>query len=298
MTRMLLPRAAEGKGIGVLTAYFDDSGTHVGSPVVSTGGLYGNDYQWEALETAWKALLTDPGDGWPRLRRFHMYDCVHGHGEFFGHSQGARDHLIYKFRQLILDSELHGYSMAVSGPDYARLVTGVQLEAWGDAERFTVIQCFLRTLDWASTESVETEAAFVFDDRPQRREANERVFKIYQQFSAERHVSPKPTGIAFLNSEKTIPLQAADMFAWESNRFSLEWLKHGEKAVPRAHFRHFLKSRRFQIQGGGATQIEAMVKSIAPGSRQEFALEKLASYFTAPTADLSLLARRRDEERE
>jgi hypothetical protein len=289
MSRMLLPRAALGKGLIVLTAYFDDSGTHAGSPVVSTGGLYGNDSQWETLEREWKAILDSPGDGWPRLRRFHMYDCVHGEGEFFGHTLGARDHLIYKFRQTILKAGLHGYSMAVSGPDWDRLVAGVHRDAWGDGERFSVLQCFLRTLDWASRESVETEAAFVFDDRPQRREANERVFRIYQNFSAERGLHPKPVGIAFLNSEKTIPLQAADMFAWESNRFSLQWLREGNKAVLRAHFRRFLETRRFQMQCASSAQIEEMINKL--GGRTE-TLEKIANYFNAPTADLSLLARR------
>src|ERR1700678_2523208 len=128
MTRLLLPGCAAGKGLVVLSAYFDDSGTHAGSPVVSTGGLYGNDGQWEVLEREWKAILHAPGDGWPRLRRFHMYDCEHGIGEFSGQTHGARDHLIYKFRNAILNAGLHGYSMAVSGPDWERLVTGLQLE--------------------------------------------------------------------------------------------------------------------------------------------------------------------------
>jgi len=293
MVRMLLPRSAAGKGLAVLTAYFDDSGTHATSRVTLMGGLYGNDAQWTALEQKWQALLDDPGKGWGPLARFHMFDCEHGEGEFSGKSQGARDHLIYRFRNIILESRLHGYAMVVSTPDWDELVKGDYLDGWGDAERFSVTNCLLTTLEWAARESVETEVAFVFDDRPQRRESNRRVYSIYQHYSESERVTPKPVGISFLGSEKSLPLQAADMFAWESNRYAQEWLAKREKMRARPHFRHFLATNRFKLQCGTREAIKAMIANVEPGSWKEAAIERLAEYFRASSPNLEVFRRER-----
>ena len=174
--------------------------------------------------------------------------------------------------------------MAVSGPDWERLVTGRDLSAWGDAERFSVIHCILTTLAWAENESVETEVAFVFDDRPARRDANQRVFSIYQAYAETERPTPKPVGISFLNSEKTLPLQAADMFAWECNRWAQKWLLD-RTAHPRAHLRRFLETGRFRVQCGTPDAIQKMLDSIEPGSKQDDVLDRLAAFFTAPLPD-------------
>ena len=291
MIRMLLPRTASGKGLAVLTAYFDDSGTHAGSPVVLTGGLYGNEHQWAQLETAWQAILDKPGDRWDCLTRFHMYDCDHGYGEFEGHSPGARDHLIYRLRNVILEAGLRGYAMALPGPEWGRLVTGDHLAGWGDAERFTVTNCILTTLEWAERESVETEVAFVFDDRPARSDANMRVFSIYQHYAETERPTPKPVGISFLNSEKTLPLQAADMYVWECNRWARGWLAD-RKARPRKHLQRFFETGRYRLQCGTPETIQRMVDNVSPGSWQEDALGRMAAFFNAENPNPKMLGRR------
>ena len=247
------------------------------------GGLFGNDHQWKELERRWHELLARPGDLWSPLSRFHMYDCEHGDGEFSGHSRGARDHLIYKFRNLILDSGLHGYAIGISAPDWAELVTGERLAAWGDPERQCVMNCLWATLQWASRASVEREVAFVFDDRPARRESNRRLFSLYQYWSEQKGLVPKPTGLAFLSSDKIIPLQAADMFAWESNR----WMK--DDVPSRPHFSHFLKTRRFYFSFGNRAQIQAMLAETPTGSDAEGNLSRIAAYFRSPSPDPSTL---------
>lgn len=90
--RMLLPG---GEGwICMLTAYFDDSGTHSDSDVVLWNGLFGHHYQWQYFDELWSAKLANPSPGKEPLRRFHMYDCERGDEEFLGWSRPACEFLV------------------------------------------------------------------------------------------------------------------------------------------------------------------------------------------------------------
>jgi hypothetical protein len=92
LVRVVLPRS---NGLtSMLSAYFEDSGTHRNSQIVVTGGLIGAETNWSRFETAWKAKLADPLDGRkPPLREFHMAPCMLREGEFQGYSEAERNAL-------------------------------------------------------------------------------------------------------------------------------------------------------------------------------------------------------------
>src|SRR5690349_14117677 len=70
----------------VLSAYFDDSGTHDASTFVVMACVIGSEIQWVPFEHAWKAQLLEPLPGKPTLNKFHMTDCVNRRGEFQNYS--------------------------------------------------------------------------------------------------------------------------------------------------------------------------------------------------------------------
>jgi hypothetical protein len=88
----------------MLGAFFDDSGTHAGSPVVAIGGLLGTEEQWEVFEKRWLALLKEPLPGKPPLEQFHLSPCRNAKGEFASYNLAERDHVTYLFRQVILET--------------------------------------------------------------------------------------------------------------------------------------------------------------------------------------------------
>ena len=104
--RVVLPSGCQDGILGMLTTYFDDSGTHDDSDVVIIAGLSGNQYQWEAFENAWRAKLENPSPGKPPLSRFHMYECQNALNEFAGWGRTATEFLAHELGQIIIRNGL------------------------------------------------------------------------------------------------------------------------------------------------------------------------------------------------
>jgi len=52
--RLAFPRSARERVVVSLTAYFDEAGTHKGSPAVAVAGYIGHDRDWRVFESEWK----------------------------------------------------------------------------------------------------------------------------------------------------------------------------------------------------------------------------------------------------
>ncbi len=258
--RVVLP---DGCGLmAMLTAYFDDSGTHDASEIVIWAGVCGNQFQWQAFSDDWRAKLLAPSPGKRPLSRFHMADCQGARSEFEGWSRTATDFLVYELGEIIIKKGLWGYASAVRRKDWDELITGDARVALGDAEGFCVRNVYVKTTDWAKNWAGGTNLAFVFDDRPHRRLENKTVFDIFQRHYKAAHETPALVSITFASSQKILPLQAADMIAWELYTHSMDVFHNrtNPKTFRRPQLKRFSDSGRFRIQFASREDIEEIAK--------------------------------------
>jgi hypothetical protein len=67
-----IPAPAEGDLVELLECYFDESGSHDGSPILCVGGYVFEREHCKALDLGWKQILDQY-----QLPFFHMTDCAH-----------------------------------------------------------------------------------------------------------------------------------------------------------------------------------------------------------------------------
>jgi hypothetical protein len=250
----------------MLTAYYDDSGTHVGADITLLAGVFGNQWQWKLFNDLWKAELDSPLEGAkPRLRRFHMTDCFNSLNEFTGWSRTETDFFAHRLGEILFRCGLWGCATSVTGKAWDEQVKGDLRRASGDAEGGAIRNSFHLTLDWSRNYAPhEGEIAFVFEDRPERKREYEIVYNVFSDYARETNTPPQPVSLTFANAAKILPLQAADLFAWEVYRDELHFLNHARPAgkFNRKLLTRMASSGRFRIQSATPDTIRRMVKSL------------------------------------
>jgi hypothetical protein len=245
IARVILPRMAGGGDAIIMSmGYFDDSGTHGSSEVVVWGGLMGTESQWLKFEKDWKAKLAEPLPGKPPLRRFHMADCMARDQEFRGYSDPEKNAVIHDFRQIILDAGVYGYAAAVVIADWNEILGGKSYGRFGDADFFCMNLCVMHAARFARDFTEDRFISLVFDDRKEHTEANRLVLSIFEEAYNTHRGDEDIAGISFLPNTKFVPLQGADMIAWETYNHAKTWRPEAQTSE-RAHLRRFSETGRF-----------------------------------------------------
>ena len=227
--RALAPTGA--RVLVMLHAYIDDSGTHDDAEVVSMGAFVARFEDWVSFELDWCAIL----DREP-IEAFHMSHCEAG-GKPFDWSWARRAALIHDLRHVIIRYQMLGTAFSISRKDWDAIIIGAVREHFGNAIEFAFGGAIGQLVSYLRRLWPKEKLAIIVDDQKQRKEDLQRIAGHYADLKG---LYPEIESLAFASMQKCVPLQAADMIAWESYRYALEWLKTGGKAVARAHFRDFL----------------------------------------------------------
>jgi hypothetical protein len=231
----------------MLTAYFDDSGTHESSDIVLVAGIFGTEGRMDGLDRKWKRHLDSPLCGRKdRISRFHAFDCYQSLGEFSGWSRTETDYFRQQLRTVIIASDIAVYAIACSRKDYDELIGGDIRSVLGTPEGLCINQCFVCSVGWVQTNTFDPQMAFVFDSRPSQ--VKRYAGAVYDAFESWVCAPPQLTGYAFLSSIDVRPLQAADMVAWEMYQYAKALLIEGLDVSPHKELKQLLDNVDFTAQ--------------------------------------------------
>jgi len=271
----------------MLTAYFDDSGTHPGSEVVLWYGLFGNNFQWDYFDKLWAAKLKEPSPGKVALARFHMAQCQAADGQFAGWSRTATDFLVYELGNIILRCGLWADGVVIPRKEWDELVTGDLRTALGNAEGYSLRIAFVRATQWVRKMGYDHKIAFVFDRRKEKEAEGKRIFQLFEHLAKIEPNAVKPISLNFSDSTSIRPLQAADMVAWEMYQYSLDYIKNsGSPHAGRKQLRRLWQGKRIDLGFASRTAIEKMVALESGKAKQEH-LAKAAELLTISDEEFS-----------
>jgi len=249
----------------VIRAYFDDSGSE-GLPSgshVCLAGYLADDHYWVTFNRLWRHQLARHGIGC-----VHMKDLIPLQGEYksLGLDTTKRDQVIGDFIRVIQYSELIGFGVAVDAAAWRE--ARKQSPKSVNAQMFCFARLFRLVVE-RMKKSAEREWLNVhFDSNPEFGAQRLRLFdEIRRTDESARWFFPS---ITFADMRTYLPLQAADILAWESRKELLQ-KAGGYESTPR--FKELVSAMgpvdlRFASELWDREEIEKLVRDAANGTVQ------------------------------
>jgi hypothetical protein len=203
--------------VAQLKAFIDDSGSGGDSPWFVLAGYLGAAEAWDAFDRRWRAAL----DGPPKLEYFkhsQMYRPETQWGQF--KSEGQRNERLDRFIEVIGGHALRAIYVRVKQQDYDEIIEPYVPPMWRNPYYFLFIgflSSATSTERWAGT---SRKIEFFFDNNQEVEKPSQRL---YSQVCGLPQFAGSVEGIHYKDEKQFLPLQAADLLAWEvRRRFSVE----------------------------------------------------------------------------
>jgi hypothetical protein len=178
-----------------------------------------------------------------------MTECQASDGQFLGWKRQETDYLVHELGSIILGTGIYGFGGAMSRKEYERLIVGDHRRASGDAETICIINCFSELIRFAKAVAPGQKIAIVFDDSPQKKRDIQKIYDIYKDVAGTTNDN-EIVSVTFGSARTLLPLQAADLLAWEIYQDALDALAGRREAEgPRRH-------QLTRLVAGGRVQVQ------------------------------------------
>jgi Protein of unknown function (DUF3800) len=210
-----------------LECYFDESGSHGGSTVLSVAGYVFEKAQCQALDLEWKTVLDRYS-----LPYFRMSSCAHRQPPFRHLSPQECIDVEKAMIRLINEYALMGFAVAINEADYNSWFEGGNPAR--SAYSFCCWQILAGVRNWIVKNQFRGEIAYFFEaghaSEPQANALMKRIFDDPRLKSAYCYANH-----SFVEKIEVRPVQTADILAWHSATQVKRWF-NGKPSL-RADFR-------------------------------------------------------------
>lgn len=202
---ILLPDG--GYAVQMVEAYFDESGSHDGSPVLCVAGYVFEKESCSKLDAAWSEVLSKFA-----LPYFRMSACAQGTKPFDVLTKDQRIEVETEMIGLIKQFASFGIAVTVEPKMFDAIVPS--LPEIGSAYTFCAHTCLSAVKWWADKTGYHGDIAYFFESGHRSQSQANDIMNILFKNPAKR-MEHRYVSHTFADKEKVRPLQAADLLAWQ-----------------------------------------------------------------------------------
>lgn len=195
----------------MVVAFVDDSGSGGDSEFSILAGYSASDITWNSFSPDWQDVL----DLDPKIEYFKMSEAESLKGQFLGFSPQERTNRLNQFIDVILGHDLQEASVAIPMKHYREIVYPVLQKSHASPYYFAFIG-IVSAFAGINRLSGSTEPTdFVFD---QQDAMETKAIRLYHRLK-EKLPLRQFGRVAYYSDREMLPLQAADLIAWQIRRF-------------------------------------------------------------------------------
>jgi Protein of unknown function (DUF3800) len=202
----------------MLRAFIDDSGSGGDSPWFVLAGYVGSVEAWDAFDAPWRAVL----DGPPKLDYFKASEAesLRPDGQWSGISKDERNARIDALISVIGRHAKKAIHVRLKQKDYDEVIKPYVPPQWQNAYYFLFIGFLTAAVSTERYLGSGEHIDFFFDSN---REVEKPSRKLYSQVANLPQFQDRIDNIFYKDEKIFLPLQAADLFAWQvRRRFSIQ----------------------------------------------------------------------------
>jgi hypothetical protein len=192
-------------------AFIDDSGSGGDSPYYVLAGYAASESTWMVFDEDWRRVLALT----PPMKYFKMSEAESLKGQFLGFGADERNARLALFIDVILRHQLMECSIAVLDEDFREAFYPLLPSSHSSPYYIAfiaVVSSFSGRYHWLGSEEV---VDFIFDEQEGFETKAYRLYNRLETWFPNRRFG----GVRFANDKVVLPLQAADLIAWQIRRF-------------------------------------------------------------------------------
>jgi hypothetical protein len=257
LARIAHPVSSRKKYLAVFIAYFDESGDPSQTGAFTLGGLVAKAWRWDAFEGKWSRILRRFN-----LPMFHMSEFESRQGIYASLSNPERIELVATLAGIIKGTIEFGFSHSLVVKDWKKVIEPTIVNSYEQPRGhyiFLLQSCMEEIVRFISLPAGE-RVACIFDRNGFMAGS---AIKHFDDLVARQSWEGVFDTITFGDKTRLIPLQAADMVAYEGYKHTVNQEVERSNRPERELFKNLLAARNIHVGWYGERNLQEFLRKVA-----------------------------------